>query len=89
MTELSQIHLDRPVQPLDLAVFWSEFVMRHKGAAHLRVAAHDLNWIQYHSLDVVGFLLAIVVVVLWVALKSCLFCARKCCGKRITKKKSE
>lgn len=89
MTELSQIHLDRPVQPLDLAVFWSEFVMRHKGAPHLRVAAQDLNWIQYHSLDVVGFLLAIVVIVLWVGLKSCLFCTRKCCGKRITKKKSE
>ncbi|XP_037542278.1 UDP-glucuronosyltransferase [Nematolebias whitei] len=89
MTELSQIHLDRPVQPLDLAVFWSEFVMRHKGAPHLRVAAHDLNWIQYHSLDVAGFLLAIVIVVLWVTLKSCLFCTRKCCGKRITKKKSE
>ncbi|XP_037644837.1 UDP-glucuronosyltransferase-like [Sebastes umbrosus] len=86
---LSQIHLDRPVEPLDLAVFWTEFVMRHKGADHLRVAAHDLNWIQYHSLDVIGFLLIIVLTVLWVTLKCCLFCTRKCCRKGTPKRKKE
>lgn len=40
---LSRIHHDQPVKPLDKAVFWIEFVMRHKGAKHLRVAAHDLS----------------------------------------------
>lgn len=89
IVKLSKIHLDRPVQPLDLAVFWTEFVMRHKGAAHLRVAAHDLNWIQYHSLDVIGFLLIILITVLWVTLKCCLFCTRKCCRKGTAKRKSE
>ncbi|XP_033990271.1 UDP-glucuronosyltransferase-like [Trematomus bernacchii] len=43
IVRLSEIHLDRPVPPLDLAVFWTEFVIRHKGAEHLRVAAHDLK----------------------------------------------
>nr|XP_020450405.1 UDP-glucuronosyltransferase-like [Monopterus albus] len=89
MVELSQIHLDRPVQPLDLAVFWTEFVIRHKGAAHLRVAAHDLNWIQYHSLDVICFLVIILLTFLWVTLKSCLFCIRTFCRNEMTKKKSE
>ncbi|RVE57726.1 hypothetical protein OJAV_G00202130 [Oryzias javanicus] len=89
MTTLSSIHLDRPVQPLELATFWTEFVMRHKGAAHLRVAAHDLNWFQYHSLDVIGFLAAVVVAVLWLLLKCCSFAVRKCCGRRSSKKKSE
>lgn len=28
---LSSLHKDRPIEPLDLAVFWVEFVMRHKG----------------------------------------------------------
>uniref|UniRef100_A0A3Q3K1C5 UDP-glucuronosyltransferase n=1 Tax=Monopterus albus TaxID=43700 RepID=A0A3Q3K1C5_MONAL len=89
MVELSQIHLDRPVQPLDLAVFWTEFVIRHKGATHLRVAAHDLNWIQYHSLDVICFLVIILLTVIWVTLKTCLFCIHKCCRKATIKKKSE
>ncbi|KAK2839584.1 hypothetical protein Q5P01_013324 [Channa striata] len=87
IVELSQIHLDRPMEPLDLAVFWTEFVIKHKGAAHLRVAAHDLNWIQYHSLDVIGFLLIIVLTVLWVMIKCCLFCTRKCFSKGSSKRK--
>uniref|UniRef100_A0ACB8GE09 Uncharacterized protein n=1 Tax=Sphaerodactylus townsendi TaxID=933632 RepID=A0ACB8GE09_9SAUR len=85
---LSALHLDRPIHPLDLAVHWVEFVMKHKGAPHLRPAAHDLNWIQYHSIDVVAFLLAVVLVVLFISLKCCLFCVRKCfCKKgRLSKK---
>lgn len=89
MVTLSQIHLDRPLQPLDLAVFWTEFVIRHKGAAHLRVAAHELNWIQYHCLDVMGFFAIILLTVLWVTLKCCLFCTRKCCRKETAKRKRE
>ncbi|XP_043105195.1 UDP-glucuronosyltransferase 1A1-like isoform X3 [Puntigrus tetrazona] len=87
MTELSAIHRDRPIEPLDLAVFWTEFVMRHKGAAHLRPAAHELNWIQYHSLDVIGFLLLILVTVIFITVKSCTFCFRKCFRKTQKKKK--
>ncbi|KAM6260358.1 UDP-glucuronosyltransferase 1A1-like isoform 1-T1 [Spheniscus humboldti] len=79
---LSDLHLDRPIHPLDLAVHWVEFVMRHKGAPHLRPAAHDLNWIQYHSLDVIAFLLSVVLLSLFISLKCCLFCCRRCCCKK-------
>ncbi|XP_066478198.1 UDP-glucuronosyltransferase 1-6-like [Tiliqua scincoides] len=79
---LSALHLDRPIHPLDLAVHWVEFVMKHKGAPHLRPAAHDLNWIQYHSLDVIAFLLAVVLLSLFIWLKCCLFCCRRCLCKR-------
>ncbi|XP_012328835.1 UDP-glucuronosyltransferase 2B4 isoform X1 [Aotus nancymaae] len=72
--KLSRIHHDQPVKPLDRAVFWIEFVMRHKGAKHLRVAAHDLTWFQYHSLDVIGFLLACMAAVIFIITKCCLFC---------------
>ncbi|XP_066855991.1 UDP-glucuronosyltransferase 1A1-like isoform X1 [Anser cygnoides] len=79
---LSELHLDRPIHPLDLAVHWVEFVMRHKGAPHLRPAAHDLNWIQYHSLDVIAFLLVVVLLSLFISLKCCMFCCRRCCFKK-------
>nr|XP_012957858.2 UDP-glucuronosyltransferase 1A1 isoform X3 [Anas platyrhynchos] len=79
---LSELHLDRPIHPLDLAVHWVEFVMRHKGAPHLRPAAHDLNWIQYHSLDVIAFLLAVVLLSLFISFKCCMFCCRRCCFKK-------
>uniref|UniRef100_A0A8C2R7Z9 glucuronosyltransferase n=1 Tax=Capra hircus TaxID=9925 RepID=A0A8C2R7Z9_CAPHI len=43
---LSAIQHDQPMKPLDRAIFWIEFVMRHKGAKHLRPAAHNLTWFQ-------------------------------------------
>ncbi|XP_073928138.1 UDP-glucuronosyltransferase 1A7 isoform X6 [Castor canadensis] len=85
---LSSLHKDRPIEPLDLAVFWVEYVMRHKGAPHLRPAAHDLTWYQYHSLDVIGFLLAIVLTVAFIIFKSCAYVFRKCFGKKGRVKKA-
>ncbi|XP_044158730.1 UDP-glucuronosyltransferase 1A1-like isoform X1 [Bufo gargarizans] len=79
---LSALHLDRPIHPLDLAVHWVEFVMRHKGAPHLRPAAHDLNWIQYHSLDVFAFLLAVLVTTFFISFKCCAYTCRRCCGRK-------
>uniref|UniRef100_A0A3Q2I8M0 UDP-glucuronosyltransferase n=1 Tax=Equus caballus TaxID=9796 RepID=A0A3Q2I8M0_HORSE len=74
--KLSRIQHDQPMKPLDRAVFWIEFVMRHKGAKHLRPASHDLTWFQYHSLDVTGFLLACVATTVFVIIK-CLLCCWK------------
>lgn len=61
MQRLSSIHHDQPMTPLDTAVYWVEFVMRHGGAKHLHLASHELNWFQYHSIDVIGALLAVLV----------------------------
>ncbi|XP_032190363.1 UDP-glucuronosyltransferase 2B31-like [Mustela erminea] len=85
---LSRIHHDQPIKPLDRAVFWIEFVMRHKGAKHLQPASHDLTWFQYHSLDVIGFLLACVAAAIFVTTQCCLFCYRKF-AKRGKKEKKE
>ncbi|XP_025145765.2 UDP-glucuronosyltransferase 2B31 isoform X1 [Bubalus bubalis] len=74
---LSTIQRDQPIKPLDRAVFWIEFVMRHKGAKYLKPAAHKLTWFQYHSLDVIGFLLACVATAVFVITKCFLFCCRK------------
>ncbi|XP_038182745.1 UDP-glucuronosyltransferase 2A3-like isoform X1 [Arvicola amphibius] len=85
---LSRIHHEQPVKPLDRAVFWIEFVMRHKGAKHLRVAAHNLNWFQYHSLDVIGFLLVCVVTLAFIITKCCLFTCRKLCTSEKKKRRN-
>ncbi|XP_053727033.1 UDP-glucuronosyltransferase 2A2-like [Synchiropus splendidus] len=87
---LSRIHHDRPMSPLEEAVFWIEFTMRNKGAKHLRVQAHELTWYQYHSLDVMGFLLGVLLLTLLLLVKSCKFCWRRCCsGNRRSKRKTD
>ncbi|XP_062845538.1 UDP-glucuronosyltransferase 1A1-like [Trichomycterus rosablanca] len=87
MMKLSALHNDRPVQPLDLAVYWTEYVMRHKSTDHLRLAGHDLYWFQYHSLDVIAFLLVVVVIVITAMIKCCAVSLR--CCRKLQKRKQE
>lgn len=71
---------DRPQHPLDNAAFWVEYVIRHHGAKHLQSPGVRLNFIQFHSLDVIGVLLAIVYLTLKVSKCLLKFLYRKLCG---------
>ncbi|KAF0755321.1 UDP-glucuronosyltransferase 2B17-like, partial [Aphis craccivora] len=42
---------DRPMTPAELVVYWTEYVVRHKGAPHLKTQAFNLTWYQYVLLD--------------------------------------
>jgi len=66
---LAKVFADQPDKPLDRAVFWTEYVLRHKGAPHLRSPARNMNFFQYHSLDVIGAFLATLILVLYVLKK--------------------
>ncbi|XP_043576686.1 UDP glucuronosyltransferase 2 family, polypeptide A5 isoform X1 [Chiloscyllium plagiosum] len=87
--KLSRIQHDQPMTPLERAVFWIEFVMRHGGAQHLRPAAHSLSWYQYHCLDVIAFLFICLAAIVFAVKKCCMFCCRKCRGTREKKNKVE
>lgn len=64
MRRASEIHHDTPQKPMDAAIFWLEYVMRHKGAAHLRSESYRMPWYAYHSVDVLALLLALPAAVL-------------------------
>ena len=59
MQKLSSLHRDRPSHPLDRAIFWIEYVLRNKGAPHLRSEASSLPWYSYYTLDVFALLLGV------------------------------
>ncbi|XP_046980778.1 UDP-glycosyltransferase UGT5-like [Schistocerca americana] len=63
----SRLFWDRPESPVETAVYWTEYVLRHRGAPHLRSAALHLSWHQYLLLDVAALLLAGALLVLIVA----------------------
>ncbi|XP_076249991.1 UDP-glucosyltransferase 2-like isoform X2 [Rhynchophorus ferrugineus] len=48
----SQLLRDRETQPIDTARYWIDYVLKHNGAAHLRVASLELSWYQYYLLDI-------------------------------------
>lgn len=66
--KLSQLHRDSPITPLENAIFWIEYVIRHQGAPHLWTEAYGMSWYAYYSLDVVCFILAIMASCLWMFL---------------------
>ncbi|KAK4872337.1 hypothetical protein RN001_014366 [Aquatica leii] len=59
VTRLADLAKDQPMTSMDRAVWWIEYVIRHKGAKHLRSRDLDIPWYQYYLLDVTGVLLAV------------------------------
>ncbi|RZB40978.1 UDPGT and/or Glyco tran 28 C domain containing protein [Asbolus verrucosus] len=56
----SSIMRDRPIKPMDNAIYWIEYVIRHQGAPHLRYPGMDLTWFQRNLLDVVAFVVVMI-----------------------------
>ena len=73
---------DQITRPLDRAVWWIEHVMRHPKMYEGRSPVHKLAWYQYFLLDVIGFLM----VVLYIIIKVFIFVIGICCGKSKVKK---
>ncbi|XP_068156429.1 UDP-glucosyltransferase 2 [Drosophila tropicalis] len=58
----SKLYRDQKDTALDRAVWWTEYVLRHKGAAHLRSASRDLNFAQLHGLDTWGVVAGVILI---------------------------
>ncbi|XP_055846277.1 UDP-glycosyltransferase UGT5-like [Episyrphus balteatus] len=62
--KFSKLYRDRPMTARETAVFWIEYVLRHKGAYHMQSPAIELNTFQYYMLDVIGIIFAVAFLVL-------------------------
>jgi glucuronosyltransferase len=58
--QYSKLVNDRPMTAKDTAVFWVEYVLRNRGAPHLHYPGADLNFLQYNSIDIIGFILVVI-----------------------------
>lgn len=61
--EYSRILTDQQLSGLELGVWWTEYVIRHKGAAHLRSPTADVPFYKYYYLDVLVFLSVVIYLV--------------------------
>ncbi|XP_055313499.1 UDP-glucosyltransferase 2-like [Sitodiplosis mosellana] len=74
MNEISSIYSDNVVHPMDTAMFWIEYIIRHSGAKHLKSHAVKMSWFSYLLLDVllVNLLIfATFIFLLYLALQKC------------------
>ncbi|XP_046402605.1 UDP-glucosyltransferase 2-like [Ischnura elegans] len=59
MKKLSSIVKDQKDDPLERAIYWIEYVLRHDGAKHLKPAAFYLRWYQIYMLDVIFLIIVL------------------------------
>lgn len=69
--KLSQLFRDRPLTPLQTAIYWIEYVIRYDGAKHMQSSAVHLNFIQKNSLDVILVLGVILYIIFKIVAKIC------------------
>ncbi|KAK9882638.1 hypothetical protein WA026_022508 [Henosepilachna vigintioctopunctata] len=65
----SKILTDKPMTAAESVNYWVEYVIRHQGAPHLKVAALNLSWYQYILLDVIAFITALLVLLIYIVKK--------------------
>lgn len=73
--EYSSMFRERPESAMDTAMFWIEYVIKFRGADHLRSAGRDLDWFSYLLLDIVGVVILSVVFLVvgcWLVIKGLL-----------------
>lgn len=80
--KISKIFHDRPLKPLDNAVYWIEYVLRHNGAHHLKTAGNNLNWFQFLSVDVLLFLILVLFAFFTISCYVTKILYNYCCTKR-------
>lgn len=57
MARLRSLMRDEPISPLERAVWWTEYVLRHGGAKHLRSPAANMPWIEFLELELLAYVL--------------------------------
>lgn len=56
---LSERFKDRPLSAKESVIYWTEYVINHEGAYHLRTVGADMPLYQYLLLDVIAFILSV------------------------------
>lgn len=86
--EISRLFNDNLVHPMDEAIFWIEYVMRSKGAKHLKSHAAYMSWISYLLLDIL-IIPVIAIVIVYFAIKAAFRAIKPNTNKGSKKRKSQ
>ncbi|XP_034826578.2 UDP-glucosyltransferase 2-like [Maniola hyperantus] len=68
LVKLRQLMHDQPESPLQRAMWWVEYVMRHGGAKHLRPPSANISYVQYFEMKVLCILLLSVIIILAISI---------------------
>ncbi|XP_055702672.1 UDP-glycosyltransferase UGT5-like [Phlebotomus papatasi] len=86
---LSQVFRDQKETPLERAIWWTEYVLRHPNMTYMRSSSFELGIIKRQSWDVMAFIFSMILISMFVFVKiSCCVC-RMCSKKKSRKPKRD
>ncbi|KAG5870231.1 hypothetical protein JTB14_029105 [Gonioctena quinquepunctata] len=62
---LGEIYRDEETSSLKKAIYWTEYVIKYKGAPHLKSPAHAMPFWKYHLLDVYAFSITVLLILFY------------------------
>lgn len=57
------------MKPMDRAVYWVEYVLRHDGAGHLKSRTSTMYYTEYFSIDICFVILSILLISVFLLVK--------------------
>lgn len=67
--EIGRLLVDEEKTGLEKAIWWTEYVIRNKGAPQLRSPAVETSWFEFFMTDVIAFLICILTLALYLVYK--------------------
>jgi len=77
--------VDQKESPQERAVWWVEYLIRNGKTGFLKPYSLQLEWYQYHLLDVIAFIFSTLLIVTVISISCCCFIIKKCCCKEKVK----
>ena len=78
VSRLSELIMDQPQHPLERAVWWLEYLLRHPHNPGMRPVTHNLSWPQYFLLDVMAVYVLIITIPIMILVKI----LNRCCSRK-------
>nr|XP_034825964.1 UDP-glucuronosyltransferase 2B7-like [Maniola hyperantus] len=82
--KLHSVMRDQLQSPLERAVWWTEYVIRNRGAEHLRAPSANLTWVEYYEVKLVALIMISLVFMLVILTLITLRILRVCKSKMKT-----
>ncbi|XP_053608209.1 UDP-glucosyltransferase 2-like [Plodia interpunctella] len=76
---VSRLWHDRPISPIESAIYWTEYIARYQGAPNLQATSVNLPLYQQLQLDVLAFVVLVIYILGFVAYKILSVCCCCCC----------
>ena len=82
LKKMHDLFVDKRDHPIDTALWWVEYVIRHGGTDFLKPHSLDLPWYQYHLLDIIAFILMMSVLGTFLVVKLSIKCFHCICSRK-------